>query len=260
MNILPTSKTVVGKAVRLPLRLVRPDWQIPVLSGGARGLRWIAGSGNAGHWLGTFDSRTGRVLQREVVTGSVVYEIGAFVGYYSLQASVLVGPNGRVIAFEPSACSLRFLHEHLLINHITNVTVVEVAVGERSGTTPFHVDSENPCLSRPCDHGDSDGDGRVPMISLDDFIEREGIPLPSLIKVDVVGSEMAVLRGAVRVLTNHHPPLILRIHSFDLNPPWTGFLRDLGYDVVPFEHEDFRAPGGVLARHAGHARSSSGER
>lgn len=244
MAIFPTPDTFLGRVIRLPLRLVRPEWQVPILTGRARGLKWIAGSGNAGHWLGTFDPGTRRVFENAVVPGSVVYEIGAFIGYYTLHASVLVGRTGQVFAFEPSAKSLSFLKEHLRINHVTNVTVIDEAVGEQSGTVSFRVDSKSPSLSRPAD----DGEVRVPMVSLDDFIQRKGVPLPDLIKIDVVGSEMGLLKGAVGLLKSHHPPLILRIHTYDLNPPWTALLRELGYDLTPFEHADFSAPGCVLAR------------
>lgn len=140
--------------------------------------------------------------------------------------------------------SLSFLKEHLRINRITNVTVIEEAVGEHSGTISFRVDSKRPSLSVPAD----DGEVRVPMVSLDDFIQRKGVPLPDLIKIDVVGSEMGLLKGAVGLLKSHHPPLILRIHSYDLNPPWTTFLRELGYHLMPTEHADFAASGCVLAR------------
>jgi FkbM family methyltransferase len=237
------SRTILGKLLRLPLRLIRPEWQIPILTGRARGLKWIAGSGNAGHWLGTFDAGSCRVFGQAVAPGSIVYEIGAFVGYYTLQASLLVGPTGRVFAFEPSPDSLTVLRQHLAINHITNVTVIEAAVGERSGKVAFRIDGRRPWLSGPSDTGETG----VQMVSLDEFIQREGVPLPDLVKIDVVGSEMDLLRGAVRLLASRHPPLIMRIHTYDLDPPWTDFLSQLGYKVTPFERADFSGPGGVTA-------------
>jgi FkbM family methyltransferase len=244
MSVLSTCRLLFGRAIRLPLRLVPRDWQIPIFAGPARGMKWIAGSANAGHWLGRFELQTRRVFQGEIVPGNVVYEVGAFVGNYTLQASALVGPTGRVIAFEPSPRNLALLKEHLRINAITNVTLVEAAVGERSGSTAFSVDASRPALSRPAD----DGTARVAMVSLDDFSQTPGAPLPDLIKIDVVGTELGVLKGATHLLKSHHPPLIMRIHSFDLNPAWTTVLRDLGYDVTPFEGKDFGVYGGVLAK------------
>ncbi len=243
MSARSATKAFLRRAIRLPLRLVQPDWRIPILAGPSRGLKWIAGSATHGHWLGTFDLATRRVFEREVVPGSVVYEMGAYVGYYTLQASVLVGPRGRVFAFEPSRQSLSFLRRHLLINHITNVTVVEAAVGEYSGTTPFWVNVERPSISRPSDNGSE----RVAMVSLDDFIRSQDVPLPDLIKIDVVGSEPGLLKGAKELLETHHPTLILRVHSFDLDPPWPSMLREMGYEVIPFEGRDFSSIGGILA-------------
>jgi FkbM family methyltransferase len=173
----------------------------------------------------------------------VVYEVGGFVGYYTLHASVLVGSQGKVFAFEPSPRNLPWLKEHVRINHLTNVTVIEVAVGELSGTAAFRLEGD-PCLSHPA----GEGDVRVQMIALDDFIRQEGVPKPDFMKIDVVGSEMGVLNGAKDLLARYHPTLFMHVHTFDLNPPWVGWLEDRGYHLEPIGHKGYGTPGGVLAR------------
>lgn len=244
MSPFPTSRTLIGRVVRMPLRVVRPTWQVPILSGTARGKQWIAGSGNAGHWLGTFEQPICRVFRSLIRPGMVVYEMGAYIGYYTLQASVLVGDSGHVYAFEPSPRNLPVVRRHLLINRTQNVTLTDVAVGERSGTASFREDTVNSALDRPIESGPLE----VPIITLDEFVARPGIRPPDLLKIDVVGSEHGVLRGASELLRSRGPILLMRIHSFDLNPPWIAELRDLGYDPVPFEAADFGSRGGLVAR------------
>ena len=70
----------------------------------------------------------------------VVFDIGANTGFYTLLASVLVGPQGRVFAFEPVPLNLRYLNEHLRLNNIKNVSVIDAAVAEcaEEANVPFH--------------------------------------------------------------------------------------------------------------------------
>ena len=72
-----------------------------------------------------------------------VFDIGAHAGYYTLIASKLVGGSGHVVAFEPAPRNLRYLRRHLSLNHVSNVTVLEVAVSDRAGVGRFDVGAES---------------------------------------------------------------------------------------------------------------------
>lgn len=132
-----SDKSPIGKLLRLPLRLIPPGAKVPVLQGRLRGKTWIVEASIHGCWLGSFEYDKRRVMEKLVKEGSVVFDLGAHVGFYTLLASVLVGPRGQVFAFEPVSRNLFFLKEHLRLNRVANVTVMEVAVSDRSGEVAF---------------------------------------------------------------------------------------------------------------------------
>ena len=76
---------------------------MPILRGPLAGKKWLLAS-RINFFLGTYEPEQTQAFQEIVRPGSVVYDVGAHYGYYTLLASVLAGPAGRVLAFEPSAC------------------------------------------------------------------------------------------------------------------------------------------------------------
>ena len=125
--------TLLGKMLRLPLKVVPPRMIIPILQGRLKGRFWIRGSSNDGCWLGSYERKKTRLFEKTVTGGSVVFDIGANVGYYTLLASLLVGPGGKVFSFEPVPRNLFYLRKHLAMNRLKNVTVFEEAASDTCG-------------------------------------------------------------------------------------------------------------------------------
>ena len=107
-SAVPHSSSL-GKALRLPLRLIPADAVLPVLQGPLRGMKWISGSSNHGCWLGSFEYHKQRLFDAAIKRKSVVCDIGANVGLYSLVAS---RKAMRVIAVEPMLENVRYLERH----------------------------------------------------------------------------------------------------------------------------------------------------
>ena len=95
-----------------------------MLLGPLRGALWLPRSATAGSWLGTYERELQEVFTAHVRPGDVVFDVGANVGFYSLLAARLVGPKGRVVAFEPAARNVALLEQHLRLNRVTNVIVI----------------------------------------------------------------------------------------------------------------------------------------
>lgn len=108
-----SSASVVGKLLRLPLVLLPGNLQMPIMQGRLKGKKWIVGSSNHGCWLGSYEYRKRILFEKMVPHGSIVYDLGGHVGFYSLLASVLVGPTGHVFVFEPFPANLAYLRKHL---------------------------------------------------------------------------------------------------------------------------------------------------
>jgi FkbM family methyltransferase len=192
-------------------------------------MRWTVGSGDHGCWLGRYEQHK-QVLVREIVRpGSVVYDLGAHVGFFTLLFSRLAGPGGRVVAFEPAPRNLRYLRDHLRQNRIGNVTVVEAAVSNSAGEIHFDPEPANPKGFQG--HVAEEGALTVRSVRLDDLVRQGTIPPPDYIKIDVEGAEAEVLRGAAELLRESRPTLFLATHGREVQAECLDLLRGHGYRV-----------------------------
>jgi len=144
----------------------------------------------------------------------VVLDVGAYVGIYSLWVSRLVG-DGFVIAFEPNPIAYRWLISNIELNGATNIKALPYALGDEIARQRLYIAGENiETSSLIMNHITKNPIGRypivgefvVPVVTLDYVIDKSmeivGRPVRhvDLVKVDVEGYEMRVLRGAERAL------------------------------------------------------------
>src|SRR5256885_2015501 len=119
LSVLPNT-TFIGKICRYPLRIIPRTMTVPILQGPLKGKKWIVGSQRHAFWVGSYEPHMQHLIAREVKPGQIFYDVGANVGFYTLLASVLVGP-GRVFAFEPLPANIGYLRQHLALNAAQNV-------------------------------------------------------------------------------------------------------------------------------------------
>ncbi|MCS7025771.1 MAG: FkbM family methyltransferase [Bryobacteraceae bacterium] len=219
--------------LRLPLRLVPRDAVIPILSGPLRGKKWVAGSSVASCWLGIYERAKLEQMQASVPPGGVVYDVGAQSGYHTLLASRLVGRSGRVYAFEPLPRNYEMLVKHLSLNEIFNVEPVRAAVSDTDGELCF-----DPGPGFMAGRLSEQGTLRVRSVTLDHFLSsQDRIRPPDVIKIDVEGAELRVLRGARQMLAQWRPTVLLDTHDFlgganvGLHEACARFLAELGYQL-----------------------------
>jgi FkbM family methyltransferase len=143
--------------------------------------------------------------------GMTVMDVGANVGMYSLLAARVVGPTGKVYAFEPVPDTFARLQEHITMNGLTHVVPISIALSDSNGTVKISVARNG--RSSLFLHTTSDFI-EVPMETLDSFIASHGIEEVHAIKVDVEGSEMHVVRGMRQLLSRSDKPLLM----FEINP------------------------------------------
>jgi FkbM family methyltransferase len=229
------SGTRLGRLVRWPLALIPSQAALPVLSGPARGCRWVVGSAPHGAWLGTLERDKLARFNRFLRPGAAVWDIGANVGLFTLPAARGVGPTGEVVAFEPFPRNLVHLDRHLLLNGLAEVTVVRAAVAAEPGWMTM---SEGDSPSEF--HADPSGAWRLPAITLDSWCRETGARAPDLVKIDVEGAEGEVLAGGAATFSTARPTIFLALHSEEARASCRGFLDLWGYrisslDGVPVE-------------------------
>lgn len=144
--------------------------------------------------------------------GDVVLDVGANVGTYALWAAARVGPEGRVVAVEPHPGNFALLKKNAEENGFVWLTPVQAAASDAPGRARLYIHPRaiNFSLVRKTEqHVD------VEVLTVDGLAERLGLSRVSLIKVDVEGSEPAVLKGARLVLERHKPFVALERDALD---------------------------------------------
>ena len=170
------------------------------------------------YWLGTYEPDLQSAILGFVKPGMVAYDIGANIGYISLQLARVVGGAGHVYAFEALPMNIERLRGNISLNEMdTRVTVVERAVSNNSDSVSFLV-------------GPSGGTGKaagspgrqelsyseeiiVPGVSLDMFVYEEGHSAPQVVKMDIEGGEVMALPGMRRLLSEKRPVIFLELHG-----------------------------------------------
>jgi FkbM family methyltransferase len=198
-------------------------------------------------------------VQEEIVRhlgpGGCFYDAGAHVGYYSLLASRLVGKAGRVVAFEPDPANVDVLKENLSRNRMSNVEVIPAALWGHRGNVAFQrsasdgpeVSSRRGAVVAP--DGDEFRAGliRVEALTLDAFAADH--EPPTMIKIDVEGAEVEVLKGAEKLISRTKPVMLLEVHH---QPAATFVQNELlqnGYEIKWLVgHPGFAFPRHLLAR------------
>lgn len=135
-------------------------------------------------------------LMSEIRQGDVVWDIGAIVGVYTARFANAVGVTGRVLAFEPSPAPLDELK--VSCGALPNVEIVNVALSDTDGEAEFWISDLKDSVTNSFSAGKA-GTKRliVPTARGDRFRDRAS---PSIVKVDVEGFELDVLRGMREVL------------------------------------------------------------
>lgn len=148
-----------------------------------------------------YESNETRVFKERLRPGMTVFDLGANIGYYSVLASRLVGPAGRVFAFEPDADNLQLLQRNIRANACANVEVCPYAVSDALGYADLFRNEAAPSAhSIAVAPPGSVGGRRVVSVPLDGFFPPE--VCPNLVKMDIEGAEFAALRGMRRMLAD----------------------------------------------------------
>lgn len=180
--------------------------------------------------------------------GETFIDVGANVGFYTLLASSLVGDTGKVHSFEPTPSTFALLQENT--KEKKNVQLNQLALGREKGRVTLAdfglLESGLNSLHTLEYPGISSTKIEVEQDTLDAYCAQKGIT-PSMIKADVEGMELEVLKGAVGILKSAKPILILEVGAYQAYAELFELLKALGYDayratetleLVPYVKDD----------------------
>jgi FkbM family methyltransferase len=177
---------------------------------------------------GEFSQIEADFFQQAVRHGDCVVEVGSNIGAHTLVLARLVGREGLVIAFEPQRIVFQTLCANVALNSITCAYCYQQAVGSEPGTliVPFLDYSQSNNFGGIDLRGHAHGD-RVAVVTLDQF----QLSKCRLLKVDVEGMEVEVLRGATQTIGRLRPFLYVENDRPEQSNALIQFIDSLGYDM-----------------------------
>lgn len=187
-----------------------------IQQGEGKGLRFNVGQSNAGFLLGTAEPSVQFALRTLIRPGMTVYDVGANVGFLSVIAARYVGPTGRVVCFEPLPDNIQQIEHNIQLNDFKQVIVRREALGDENGEAVFLVSAETTwgklaTVGSPV--ANQVGEIKVPVRMLDTLIDVNHLPVPDLVKIDVEGAEVAVLKGARGSIKVGRPIMLIELHG-----------------------------------------------
>jgi len=204
-----------------------------------------------GYWTGTYFEKheLGWILNH-LKNGGVFFDVGANVGMFSL-AVARKFPASIVHAFEPCAATYEILQRNIALNQLRNVFAVRTALGDVNGEADLLVNARGldglNTIGKEATHSDAVVVGRetVPLLTLERYLEANGISRIDCVKIDVEGAELPVLRGAEKVLRSPDAPVILfeypglTAKGFGYEPAeCLRWLRECGYSLWELAEAD----------------------
>jgi len=184
-----------------------------------------------------------KIFEKYLSKGDHFIDIGANLGYMSINASKIVGPNGKILAFEPDNTIYSLLEKNISLNNSTNITLSKIGLSDYDGEASFNIATESGLSRLENKYNNLEGlilksKTTIKVNTLDNFIIENKISNINIkmIKIDVEGHELSILKGGINLLKSSKPIIILEINPGALvqnNLSLTDiieFLNELNYD------------------------------
>ena len=189
-------------------------------------------------WTGTYEIDFSQTLAKSVKPGDICYDIGGFRGFFS--GVLALSGAKKVYIFEPFPRNCQQIQAVIDANpQMPALKLLSVAIGEQKGAAEFLVMPEASMgkLSSSSFQADVQAQEKivVPVETLDSLVKSGQLEKPNLIKIDVEGAEISVLRGSEQTLREYQPQLFIEIHSRSLAKDCFTFLQKLNYSITVLE-------------------------
>lgn len=222
---------------RKGFKLVRLPWGPEITVDTSESLGWSL------YTRDIYETAVTEALWRLVRPGDLVVDGGANIGYMTRTLAIRVGETGRIYCFEPHPELFQDLQRNVASwdanNRCGSFFLYEAALGAKEGTALLRVPEfswTNRGASR-IDPTSAQGEGQelqVKELALDEVIATEDTI--GVVKLDVEGYELAVLRGMERILRDRRVRHVVFEESNDRPASTHMFLREMGYAIFGIEH------------------------
>ena len=164
-------------------------------------------------FFGIWEPHITHIFKTNLKTRDVAVDAGANIGYYSLLASKLVGPTGRVFAIEPASQTRSRLLQNISLNQIKNISVFTCGAWDRSDNATIYSHPGNDECASLIQGNDDTGiqydKENIELARLDEMIPDEYHHAIKLLKIDVEGADFRALLGAESILKKSDDIVVL---------------------------------------------------
>ncbi len=160
------------------------------------------------------------IIKNEIKRGMVVLDIGANIGYYTLLLESLVGPQGKIYAYEPSSENFNHLKDNIKLNNKENIIeVFHAGISDQTGSETLYLSEQSNIhnfitayLPRSADESGKVDVEEVDMFDIDTLI-KDKRPV-NFIRMDTEGYEVKVFRGMKSFVkqTDHEIKILFEVH------------------------------------------------
>lgn len=196
-----------------------------------------------------------KFLRRLLQPGQKVVDIGANYGVYALSMAQTVGATGFVWAFEPASDTAKLFADGIAVNGFTQVILERSALSSTCGTAQLSLNGNSELNSLVRGEMSTSASETVPLVNLDECLERYGWRDIDFMKIDAEGEEANILKGGKRFFADLSPLVQYEVKAgADLHLELVQYFASLGYDsyrlvpgldlLVPFDAES--PPDGYL--------------
>ena len=205
---------------------------------------------SAAFWSGTYEDWWVSMLADLLAPGMTVVDAGANVGLIGLRLAARLRAlgAGKVVFVEPIPANVLLLRASIALNQLRDhCTVLDVGLGDAACAVTFFAEggarrSGNAGLCAPAERTGRLTKVRVQLRPLDDLLSELGEPRISLLKVDVEGSELAALRGAVHAIDAGRPLIFGEFYTDQMAREGSDFI-DVMRLLAPLGYRSFVAIG-----------------
>ena len=188
--------------------------------------------------FGAYELPTVKFIRSYLAPNDVALDVGAQVGYLSLIMATSAQRRVKVFSFEPESRNIYRFLLNMSLNDANNVNLIEKAAGTKVETLKLYLSSDVNAGTHSTIRGNqnvSDAFVEIPCTTIDQTVNDSGLDRVDLIKIDVEGAEVDVLRGALNTLTSMQPVLITELGASlqeargMTTTQFKLFLSELGY-------------------------------
>ncbi len=183
---------------------------------------------------GNFELNEINFLKKFLKKEDYFLDIGANIGLFSINASRIIGENGKIISFEPSPVTFSRLKENIELNKFTNVDIRNIGISDKKGELTLNISETGhdawDTFATNIDKKMFNNSATVPVHTLDDELKEIDKERISLVKIDVEGWEKFVLNGAKEFLTKYEP--VLMVEFTENNTEAAGYNVLELYDIM----------------------------